>query len=225
MNKLITLFHRFTVTKVTMMILIRIQILSCLLIKQNHFFPSIIPSSTSSSTSSSSSASSINDSSNSSSDREVENVDLFQNPASSAIHEQESITQEKKGKKRVRTPSMWRTNVSKVLRNSGKAYHCSSKSKKEVPERKMRSPCGDNCQLSCKNNFDEPTRLQLFNAYWKLADLQRQREFIVRHAQEINPKYRYSSTQNLRALNTSFYFKINGSKIRVCKTFSNPLLI
>lgn len=97
MNKLITLFHRFKVTKVTMMILIKILILSCLLIKQNHF-----PSSTSSSTSSSSSASSINDSNSSNSDTEDENVDLSQNPAMSGVNEQE----EKKGKKRVRKPSM-----------------------------------------------------------------------------------------------------------------------
>lgn len=188
------------------------------------FLPSIIPSSTSYSTSSSSSASSTNDSSNSSSDTEDENVDLSQNPVMSEVHEQEPITEEKKGKKRVRKPSMWKTKVAKVLRNSGKAYHSLSKSKKQVPERKMRPPCGNNCRLSCKNNFDEPTRLQLFNAYWELADLQRQREFIVRHAQEIKPKYRYSSTQNLRALNTSFYFEINGLKIRVCKTFFKPTL-
>lgn len=192
--------------------------------KTKPFLPSIIPSSTSSSTSSSSSASSTNDSSNSSSDTEDENVDLSQNPAMSEVHEQEPITEEKKGKKRVRKPSMWKTKVAKVLRNSGKAYQSLSQSKKQVPERKMRPPCGNNCRLSCKNNFDEPTRLQLFNAYWELADLQRQREFIVRHAQEIKPKYRYSSTQNLRALNTSFYFEMNGSKIRVCKTFFKSTL-
>jgi len=192
--------------------------------KTKPFLPSIIPSSSSSSTSSSSSASSINDSSNSSSDTEDDNVDLSQNPAMSEVHEQEPITEEKKGKKRVRKPSMWKTKVAKVLRNSGKAYHSLSKSKKQVPERKMRPPCGNNCRLSCKNNFDEPTRLQLFNAYWELADLQRQREFIVRHAQEIKPKYRYSSTQNLRALDTSFYFEFNGSKIRVCKTFFKSTL-
>ncbi|KAL4131630.1 hypothetical protein QTP88_008915 [Uroleucon formosanum] len=153
------------------------------------FFPSIIPSSTSSSTSSSSSASSINDSTSSSSDIEDENVDISQNPAMPEVHEQEAITEEKKGKKRVRKLSMWKTKVAKVLRNSGKAYHSLFKLKKQVPERKIRSPCANNCRLS------------------------------LRHVQEIKPKYRYSSTQNLRALNSSFYFEMNGSKVRVCKTF------
>lgn len=179
--------------------------------KTKPFFPSIIPSSTSSSTSSSSSAPSINESSSSNSDTEDENVDLSWNPAMFGVHEQK----EKKGKKIIRKPSMWKTKVAKVLRNSGKVYQYSSKSK-QVTERKMCPPCGNNCRLSCKNNFDEPTRLQLFNAFFKLADLQRQREFIVRHAQEIKPKYRYSNTQNLRALNTTFYFKIIELKIRVC---------
>ncbi|KAL4131539.1 hypothetical protein QTP88_008833 [Uroleucon formosanum] len=160
------------------------------------FFPSIIPSSTSSSTSSSSSASSINDSTSSSSDIEDENVDISQNPAMPEVHEQEPITDEKKGKKRVRKLSMWKTKVAKVLRNSGKAYHSLFKLKKQkqVPERKIRSPCANNCRLS------------------------------LRHVQEIKPKYRYSSTQNLRALNSSFYFEMNGSKVRVCKTFFKSTL-
>lgn len=183
-----------------------------------------IPSSSSSSTSSSSSASSTDNSSSSSSDTEDEYEDLSQNHAMSEVHEQEPITEEKKGKKRARKPSIWKTKVAKLLRNSGKAYKSLSKSKKKIPERKIRSPFGNNCRLSCKSNFDEHSRLQLFNSYWELADLQRQREFIVRHAQEIKPKYRYSSTQNLRALNTAFYFEMNGSKIRVCKTFFKSTL-
>lgn len=140
--------------------------------KTKPFFPSnVSSSSSSSSTSCSSSTSSFSDSSSSSSDTENENVDISQNPAMSGVHEQEVITEVKKGKKRVRKPSMWKSKVAKVLRNSGKAYHSLSKSKKQVAERKIRSPCGNNCRLSCKNNFDEPTRLQLFNAYWELADL------------------------------------------------------
>lgn len=80
----------------------------------------------------------------------------------SEVHEQEP--EEKKRKKRARKPSMWKTKVAKVLRNSDKAYHSLSKSKKQVPERKIRSPCGKNCRLRCKSNFDEPSRFQLFNS-------------------------------------------------------------
>lgn len=68
------------------------------------------------------------------------------------------------------------------------------------------------------------SRQQVFDAYWALSDLERQREFIVRHSQQIKPKYRYSSTQNFRVLNNAFYFEINGSKIRVCKPFFKSTL-
>lgn len=68
------------------------------------------------------------------------------------------------------------------------------------------------------------SRQQVLVAYWALSDLERQREFIVRHSQQIKPKYWYSSTQNLRALNNAFYFEINGSKIRVFKPFFKSTL-
>lgn len=168
-------------------------------------------SSSSDSSNSNSSSSSSSDSSNSNSDDE--SIDLSQNPTISGVQEQEPISEEKKGKKRVKKLLMWKTKIAKILRNSGKAYHSLSKSKKQVPERKLRSPCGNNCRMRCNSNFNEPSRHQIFNVFWELADLQRQREFIVGHSQEIKPKYRYSSTQNLRALNTAFYFEINGSKI------------
>lgn len=144
----------------------------------------------SSSSTSSSSSSSSSDSNNSDSDTDDENVDISQNPTTSGVHEQEPITEEKKGKKQVRKPLIWKANVAKLLQNSGKAYHSLSKSKKQVPERKLRSPCGSNCRMKCNSNIDEPARHQLFNAFWELANLQRQGEFIVRHSQKIKPKYR-----------------------------------
>lgn len=177
-------------------------------------FPRTKPSSSSSNTSSSSSSSS------SSSDNEpVDHV----NTTVAEINPQETVT-EKKSKKRVRKPEKWKSKVAKVLRNSGKAYLSMAKSKKQIPARLVRPPCGEKCRLKCKNKIDEVTRQQLFDAYWSLGNLERQREFVVRHSQEIKPKYRYSSTQNLRALNTAFYFEILGSKIRVCKPFFKSTL-
>ncbi|CAG5046093.1 unnamed protein product [Parnassius apollo] len=99
-----------------------------------------------------------------------------------------------------------------------------SKSKLQVPERKVGLPCGEKCRLKCKDKINEISRQQLFDAFWGLGNLERQREFIVRHSQKIKPKYRYSSTQDFRALNTAFYFEVAGSKIRVCKPFFKSTL-
>lgn len=140
------------------------------------------------------------------------------------VPQREPILEERKGKKRLRKTKTWKTKVAKLLRNSGKAYQSMSKTKNQIPERKLRPPCGAKCRINCTSKIDEPSRQQLFDSYWKLADLQRQREFIVRHSQEIKPKYRYSSTQNLRALNTAFYFEVNASRTKVCKTFFKSTL-
>jgi hypothetical protein len=187
------------------------------LLNKNKIPPKVVPSSssiTSSSTSSSSSSSSSSDTEDD--NRQVGRV--------SVMVPETGIEIEKKGKKRVRKPVTWKSKIAKQLRNSGKAYQSLSKSKKLIRERKVGPPCGNKCRLKCKDKVDEMKRQQVFDAYWALSDLERQREFIVRHSQQIKPKYRYSNTQNFRALNNAFYFEINGSKIRVCKPFFKSTL-
>lgn len=177
-------------------------------------------STSSSSTSSNSSSSSSSSSSTSNSSSDAEN-----DPQNVVVPENNSTDPEKKNcKKRTRKPEKWQSKVAKLLRNSGKAYQSMAKSKKQVPERKVGLPCGDNCRLKCKNKIDETSRQQFFDAFWGLGNLERQREFIVRHSQQIKPKYRYSSTQNFRALNTAFHFEVNGTKTRVCKPFFKSTL-
>ena len=197
----------------------------------------VVPPSFSSCSTSSSSGSSSSDSSSSSetedevhlganrrNSQEDTGDNVSQYPTTAEVHQQGPIMEKKKGKKRLRKTKTWKTKVAKLLRNSGKAYQSLSKTKNQVPERKLRPPCGGKCRLNCTSNFSDPSRRQLFDSYWGLADLQRQREFIVRHSQEIKPKYRYSSTQNFRALNTAFYFEIDGTRIRVCKAFFKSTL-
>lgn len=50
-----------------------------------------------------------------SSKTEYENVAHFQNPITTENHDQEPITEEKKGKKIVRKPLTWKTNDAKIL--------------------------------------------------------------------------------------------------------------
>ncbi|KAK5647941.1 hypothetical protein RI129_002833 [Pyrocoelia pectoralis] len=83
----------------------------------------------------------------------------------------------------------------------------------------MRPPCGEKCRLGCSQKIMDSERQEIFLNYWKLANLQLQREFITRHTDVIKPKYRYSSTQNFRNLNSAFYFQLNNNRIRVCKFF------
>lgn len=79
--------------------------------------------------------------------------------------DKEKIREEKKGKKRVRKSLTWKTKVAKTQRNSGKAYKSLSTLKKQILERKLHRPCGPKYRLSCRNNFDGPSRQRLFNAF------------------------------------------------------------
>lgn len=189
--------------------------------KKREMPPKVVPSSSSISSSSTTTTSSSSSSSSSSANTEDDSEQV--GPENAMVSET-SIEIEKRGKKRLRKAATWKSKIVKQLRNSGKAYQSLSKSKKLVPERKVGPPCGNKCRLKCKDIVDEMTRQKVFDAYWGLGNLERQREFIVRHSQQIKPKYRYSSTQNFRALNTAFYFEINGSKTRVCKPFFKSTL-
>ncbi|CAG9840836.1 unnamed protein product [Diabrotica balteata] len=184
-------------------------------------------SSSSSRSSSSSSSSTSSCSSSSSDDRVVHNLSPFAgtsgltNELKFSLEDQNNNT---KGKKRIRNIKTWKHSVAKRLRNTGKAYE--SVNKKQVPARKMGPTCGKKCRLNCRSRINETSRQDIFNKYWNLGDLQKQREFIIRHTIEIKPKYRYSSTKNVRKLNTGFNFTLNNDLIRVCKTmFKNTLAI
>lgn len=110
-----------------------------------------------------------------------------------------------KGKKGFRNSGGWKSKVAKTLRNTGKAYQLATS--QQIPEKKLSPACGEKCRLGCRLKINETSRQDVFDTYWGLGDLQKQREFIIRHTTEIKPKYRYSSTQNLRKLNTAFYFQ------------------
>ncbi|CAG9769320.1 unnamed protein product [Ceutorhynchus assimilis] len=144
------------------------------------------------------------------------------------IQSDESVSAEpdntNKGKKRKLNAQEWGVKKTKLLRNSGKAYTSCSKSKKKFPERKLRPACTEKCRLGCSAKISEAVRENIFRTYWALADLEKQREFISSHTGDIKPKYRYSSTQNFRRMNTAFYFDVNSNRIRVCKKFFKATL-
>lgn len=125
----------------------------------------------------------------------------------------------KRGRKRSLKKEEWIKNKSKKLKNSGQSYVSCSKSKKKFPEKALKPPCNDNCRLKCSTVISQEERQEIFNNFWKLGDLGRQRDFIAHHMQIINPEYRYVKQDSTRRLNNAFHFDVNNKRIRVCKTF------
>ena len=98
-----------------------------------------------------------------------------------------------------------------------------NKTKSLRPARKVKSPCGPKCRLQCSKNFTEEQRQSLFENYWKLGDIEKQREYIANSTLKLEPRYRYvkigGRRQEPRANNSAFYLRNDGEKIRVCKVF------
>ncbi|KAL0829792.1 hypothetical protein ABMA28_003275 [Loxostege sticticalis] len=182
-----------------------VQALRCKINKEKIIIPRRISSSfSSSSLSDSSSSLSSDDESNRT---EVSRVntpgDSNSTPtnvpaSSSAIDTAPSVSEPKVSKKRKRNPASWKSKIAKTLRNIGKAY--------------------------CKTKIEEPVRQEIFKQFWQLSDLERRREYIVRHTQDIKPKYRYITSQKLRAMNSAYYFEKDSNMIRVCKEFFKATL-
>ncbi|XP_050298810.1 uncharacterized protein LOC126737797 [Anthonomus grandis grandis] len=98
--------------------------------------------------------------------------------------------------------------LAKHLRNSGKEY-LTVKGLKVISARVIKPRCGgESCQKLGRrcSTIDESQRLQIFAAYYELADVNRQREFIVRHTEKIDTKQKTTKTEQSRRQNSVRYF-------------------
>lgn len=118
-------------------------------------------------------------------------------------------------RKRLRNESNWGKNIQKKLKNEGKEYVRKS-NLKVVPAKKVGIPCGEKCRLKCANKLTLEQRSVIHNQYWKIGDINRQREFIMSQISPIIPKYRSRLDSN-RSLNYSYKFEIDDKSVRVCK--------
>lgn len=85
-----------------------------------------------------------------------------------------------------------------------------------VKAKQIKIPSNDRCKLKCTTKLSEEKREAIFRFYWNLADISKQRAFLLTLMQEVDPQY---SNRQKRTPNNAFYFKKSEKKIRVCKVF------
>ncbi|CAG9834810.1 unnamed protein product [Diabrotica balteata] len=128
------------------------------------------------------------------------------------VSESEKVsTTRNKTKKRKREPEKWIKNVKKQLKNSGKAYQ--TVKGRTVPAKKPKPPC-TNCRLKCPEKINEESRLKLFEDFWNIGDLTKQRYYIKTCMGVVKPKYSLHNANSTRSLNVSYHFTIHAEKIR-----------
>ncbi|XP_052218286.1 uncharacterized protein LOC127835889 isoform X3 [Dreissena polymorpha] len=128
-----------------------------------------------------------------------------------------------RGRKRVRNIEEWKRNVMKRRRNEGKSYE--SRKGKLQSQRCVKKGCGMGCRYKCHNNFTENERHKLFDGYWQMGDVNKQRNFIIKFAIQKPVNTRRSNINSVKR--TSMVLWTLPKKmpdgttvpVRICKTF------
>ena len=120
-----------------------------------------------------------------------------------------------RSRKRKQNEKLWKRNIQKTARNSGKEY-VNSRNKKVKERRINYHRCG-NCVNHCNQRLPDARRDELFHDYWKLGEWQRQRDYIANHVMRKQTK-RNTNKDSRRKQTFSYFFTINDQKIKVCKT-------
>lgn len=100
--------------------------------------------------------------------------------------------------------------------------------------RSMRPPCNKTCRQNCWQKITECQRQRLFDEYYKLADLNRQRQYLGMYMDKTVPKqtsiteprlYKYKvksrpvvEPQRNRGSNIQYYLPTDTGRVKVCKT-------
>lgn len=123
-------------------------------------------------------------------------------------------------RKRIRNEGNWVRNRTKSKRNRGEQYEYKTKKneRKVKPPKQMGAGCGIPCRKQCKQNITYEQRELLFKKYWQMGDVERQREYLLRHITKSSP-VRKSGTKRPRKTTLSYFFYIRGTKVEVCQVF------
>lgn len=147
---------------------------------------------------------------------------LFNSSNSSSGSSFAETSPPKMGRKRIKSPTKWKQNVTKRLRNKGKTYV--SHSQKKIAAGCLKEPCNDKCRLKCVEKINLDEKYNLFRNFWDLGDLMKQRAYIHSCMIDIEPKYKYTNAAQPRSNNKAYYFVVKDVNIRVCKTFFKSTL-
>lgn len=109
--------------------------------------------------------------------------------------------------------------MNKRLKNTGQSYISSTG--KEVQERHIKEPSSDKCKHQCSEKIPKDDRERIFKQFWEIGDVNKQREYIVRHTKSVFPKYAYKKVNRTRdrSENKAYHFQINDKFIRECRLF------
>ncbi|CAG9812850.1 unnamed protein product [Phaedon cochleariae] len=124
----------------------------------------------------------------------------------------------RKSRKRKRNQNSWQREQLKQKRNSGQAY-ITSKNRRKVSERSLKSTCGETCRYKCNEVFTSADRKSILKSFWEIGQNTQQRQYISSNIVDVNPKFRYPKDNTNRSINQAYHLAKNNKQVRVCKKF------
>lgn len=120
-------------------------------------------------------------------------------------------------RKRTANVPMWKKNIRKNQKNTGKAY-ISAASKKLMSAKQVRPHNCNNCKNKCPQKLPDSVRQEIFTTYYK-EDMtyERKRDFICQNIEVKSTSKRYG--QSYKHCSRSFFLPLGNSRVRVCKQF------
>lgn len=122
-------------------------------------------------------------------------------------------------RKRKRNPGRWKRNVRKIATVSGNKY-VDSRGRNRPSKVPKPFNC-DRCRYGC-SRFTEDARTRLCDGYWKLANYERQKDFLLKNMKISTIKRRRAGGERAtvqRGKSFGYYLPLNGIQTRVCKKF------
>lgn len=140
----------------------------------------------------------------------------------------ETPPKKRRGRKRTATPGSWKRNMRKHLRLTGQEF-TNSRGKKVGAKQVGKVDCSK-CQHKCSEKITDDDRESIFQTFYKLADNDRQKDFVCHHVQQKQTR-RYldedgKPVENKRSVDRRFFLTVgtNSTKIQVCKRFFEATL-
>ncbi|XP_070182460.1 uncharacterized protein [Littorina saxatilis] len=164
----------------------------------------------------------------SNSDSSDEETDTESNEVPSMTNVYVTPPKKQRGRKRTAKPDSWKRNVRKKLRLTGHEY-MNTKGKKVEAKQVGQLDCSK-CKYKCSENFSTLEKQNIFESFYKLANYDRQKDFICHHVVQKKTR-RYlddddKTVENKRSVRRSFFFTAatTDKKVQVCKRFFEATL-
>jgi len=123
----------------------------------------------------------------------------------------------KRTRKRAKEPQLSAGNLRKRKKAAGEEYI--SAAGVTVRAKQPQPVNCSKCRFKCNDKVSEQQRVSLCKSFYGMADYKRQKDFIVSHVLEMNPKVSINNARQHHITSQCCYLPSENARVRVCQIF------